>query len=129
MARLVRIGASHTRDQRPEAQFGQEGVARYKSLAEIERGLRVLKSEIEIGPVFHRLPQRIKAHASLCFIALILYRIMRQRLKTADSELSPERAVEQLRRTQHHQIRIKHAANPISGISRLSDIHNRVFAA
>ena len=68
-------------------------VARYKSLADIERGFRVLKSEIEIGPVFHRLPERIKAHASICFIALILYRIMRQQIKAADCELSPERAL------------------------------------
>lgn len=107
----------------------QEVVTRYKSLADIERGFRVLKSEIEIGPVFHRLPERIKAHASLCFIALILYRIMRQRLKAADSDLSPERALEQLQRIQHHQIRINQAADPVSGISRLSEIHNRVFAA
>jgi transposase len=104
-------------------------VERYKSLADIERGFRVLKSEIAIGPVFHRLPERIKAHASLCFIALILYRVMRQRLKKADSDLSPERALEQLERIQHHQIRIDNATTPISGISRLSDIHNRVFAA
>ena len=107
-----------------------EGVVeRYKSLADIERGFRVLKSEIEIGPVFHRLPKRIKAHASLCFIALILYRVMRQRLKAADSDLSPERALDQLQRIQHHQIRINQAAKPINGISRLSEIHNRVFEA
>jgi hypothetical protein len=107
----------------------QDVVVRYKSLADIERGFRVLKSEIEIGPVFHRLPERIKAHASICFIALILYRIMRQRLLAADSDLSPERALEQLQRIQHHQIRINQAAEPVHGISRLSDIHNRVFAA
>lgn len=104
-------------------------VARYKSLADIERGFRVLKSEIEIGPVFHRLPERIKAHASICFIALILYRIMRQRLGAADSDLSPERALEQLQRIQHHQIRINQAAQSINGISRLSETHDRVFAA
>ena len=104
-------------------------VERYKSLADIERGFRVLKSEIEIGPVFHRLPERIKAHASLCFIALILYRVMRQRLSNTDGGLSPERALEQLQRIQHHQIRINHAAQSISGISRLSEIHDRVFAA
>jgi len=40
-------------------------VARYKSLADIERGFKVLKSEIEIGPVYHRLPGRIRAHASI----------------------------------------------------------------
>ena len=41
----------------------EQVVQRYKSLADIERGFRVLKSDIEIGPVYHRLPQRIRAHA------------------------------------------------------------------
>ena len=104
-------------------------VDRYKSLADIERGFRVLKSEIEIGPVYHRLPERIKAHASICFIALILYRIMRQRLKVADSDLSPERALAELQMLQHHQIRINQAERPVTGISRLSETQDRVFAA
>ena len=47
-----------------------EVIERYKSLADIERGFRVLKSDIEIAPVFHRLPERIKAHALICFLAL-----------------------------------------------------------
>jgi len=38
-------------------------------------------SEIEIGPVYHRLPDRIRAHAAICFMALILYRVMRERLR------------------------------------------------
>jgi len=79
-------------------------VARYKSLADIERGFRVLKSEIEIGPVRHRLPDRIRAHASLCFIGLILHRVMRMRLRAADTGTSPERALEQLSRIQRHQV-------------------------
>ena len=106
-----------------------EVVSRYKSLADIERGFRVLKSEIEIGPVFHRLPDRIRAHASICFIALILYRVMRQRLTAAKTGLSPERALEQLRRIQHHQIRLSADSKPITGISKLTDAHNQVFAA
>jgi transposase len=57
----------------------KEIVQRYKSLADIERGFKVLKSEIEIAPVYHRLPQRIRAHAMICFMALILYRVMRTR--------------------------------------------------
>ena len=104
-------------------------VDRYKSLADIERGFRVLKSEIEIGPVFHRLPERIKAHAAICFIALILYRVMRQRLSSADAQLSPERALEELQKLQHHQIRINQADRPVTGISRLSETQDRVFAA
>ena len=73
-------------------------VQRYKSLADIERGFRVLKSEIKLAPVYHRLPQRIRAHAMICFMALILYRVMRQRLNMAQSTLSPERALAQLKR-------------------------------
>jgi transposase len=56
-----------------------EAVARYKGLADIERGFRVLKSDIEITPVHHRLPDRIRAHALICFLALTLYRVMRMR--------------------------------------------------
>jgi transposase len=93
-------------------------VACYKSLADIERGFHVLKSEIEIAPVFHRLPERIRAHASICFMALVLHRVMRQRLKLAGSALSPEAALQQLRRVQRHQVRIDGAA-PIAGISTI----------
>lgn len=90
-------------------------VDRYKSLADIERGFRVLKSEIEIGPVFHRLQERIKAHAAICFMALILYHIMRLKLKAANNTLSPERALENLRRIQRHRIQLN-GNQPVEGI-------------
>ena len=104
----------------------KEVVQRYKSLADIERGFRVLKSEIEIAPVYHRLPERIRAHAFVCFLALIVYRVMRQRLKLAKSDLSPEKALAQLRRIQRHQVRINQAA-PITGISTINDDQTKVL--
>jgi len=106
----------------------QEVVTRYKSLADIERGFKVLKSELEIGPVYHRLPERIRAHAAICFMALILYRVMRQRLKTANASLSPERALEYLRRIQHHQIRLN-ASEPVTGVSTISAEQSEVLNA
>ena len=105
-----------------------EVVQRYKALADIERGFRVLKSEIEIAPVYHRLPERIRAHAMLCFMALIVYRVMRQRLKLAKSDLSPEKALAQLRRIQRHRVSINQAA-PISGISTINTQQAAVLAA
>jgi transposase len=96
-----------------------EVVRRYKSLADIERGFKVLKSEIEIAPVFHRLPERIRAHASICFMALILYRVMRQRLKLAGHAASPETALAQLRRIQRQRVSINRG-EPISGISNIN---------
>ena len=103
-------------------------VDRYKSLADIERGFRVLKSEIEIGPVFHRLPKRIKAHAALCFMALILYRIIRLKLKAANNTLSPERALESLRRIQRHRIQLG-GNQPVEGISTITTEQANVFQA
>ena len=103
-------------------------VQRYKALADIERGFRVLKSEIDIAPVYHRLPERIRAHAMLCFMALIVYRVMRQRLKRARSELTPEKALAQLRRIQRHRVSINQAA-PISGISTINTQQAGVLAA
>ena len=105
-----------------------EVVNRYKSLADIERGFRVLKSELEIAPVHHRLPDRIRAHAAICFIALILYRIMRMRLKQSNSTQSPERALEILRRVQRHQVRLNQKT-PLSGISSITPEQTDIFKA
>lgn len=101
-------------------------VARYKSLADIERGFRVLKSEIEIAPVFHRLPNRIRAHAFICFLALIMYRVLRMRLKARDSALSPERALEIARRIQFHQVTL-HQRQTAAGLTSLSQEQKELF--
>ena len=105
-----------------------EIAARCKSLADIERGFRVLKSEIEIGPVYHRRPERIKAHASICFIALILYRVMRQTLHAADAKTSREKTLAQLRHIQHHRITVN-GAQPNAGLSTTSTEQAHVLAA
>lgn len=83
-----------------------ETVARYKALADIERGFRVLKSDIETAPVHHRLPDRIRAHALICFLALVLYRVMRMRLKAKGHAASPRTALDLLARIHRHQARI-----------------------
>lgn len=114
---------TNTRDLNPA-----ELARRYKSLADIERGFRVLKSEIEIGPVYHRRPERIKAHASICFIALILYRVMRQRLHAANANTSPERALAQLRRIQHHRITLN-GTQPNAGLSTTSTEQTQILSA
>lgn len=83
-----------------------EVVERYRALADIERGFRVLKSEIDIAPVYHRLPERIRAHALICFLALVLHRVLRRRLKAAGSDTSPERLLRSLRKIQRHTVHI-----------------------
>lgn len=101
-------------------------IARYKALADIERGFRVLKSEIEIAPVFHRLPERIRAHALICFLALLLYRVLRLRLKDRGSAHSPERALEIARRIQFHQVTL-HQRQSASGLTTLNAQQKELF--
>lgn len=93
-----------------------DAIARYKSLADIERGFRVLKSDIDIAPVHHRLPDRIRAHALICFLALVLWRVLRMRLKAKGHGASPRTALDLLARIQKHQAHI--GPRTFTGISR-----------
>jgi hypothetical protein len=48
----------------------------YKQLLEVERGWRDMKQVIDLRPVYHRLEERIRAHVILCWLALLLVRIV-----------------------------------------------------
>jgi len=48
----------------------------YKQLLQVERGWRDLKQVIDLRPVYHRLEERIRAHVVLCWLALLLVRIV-----------------------------------------------------
>ena len=52
------------------------------------------------------------------FMALILYRVMRQRLKAAGHDASPESALAQLRKIQRQSVAINQGV-PVSGISNI----------
>jgi transposase len=105
-----------------------EVVQRYKSLADIERGFKVLKSDIEIGPVYHRLPKRIRSHALVCFMALILYRVMRMRLKAAKRSESPSTLLEQLRRIFQQTVQTADGQT-ITGLTDINPVQKSLFAA
>lgn len=101
-------------------------VARYKSLADIERGFRGLKSELDIAPVYHRKPERLKAHAFVCFFALLLHRIMRMRLRSARSELSVERALHKLEAIQLHHVEL--GTRTLRGLTKMTREQLDLFA-
>lgn len=105
----------------------EQVVERYKSLADIERGFRVLKSDLDIAPVFHRLPDRIRAHALICFLALVLYRVMRLRLKANGHPASPKTALEVLRRLQKHRVQIGNQR--LTGIGKTTTQQLELFQA
>lgn len=48
----------------------------YKQLLEVERGWRDMKQVIDLRPVYHRKEERIRAHVLLCWLALLLVRVV-----------------------------------------------------
>jgi hypothetical protein len=65
-----------------QAEFPAEDVVRaYKGLAHAERAFRSIKSvDLEVRPIHHRLPDRVRAHVLLCMLAYYLEWHMRQAL-------------------------------------------------
>ncbi|GEL27149.1 transposase [Pseudonocardia sulfidoxydans NBRC 16205] len=70
----------------------------YKQLLEVERGWRDMKQVLDLRPVYHRLEDRIRAHVLLCWLALLLARIVETRAATADMTTTWPRALDQLQR-------------------------------
>jgi transposase len=48
----------------------------YKHLWQIERLNRDLKHVVDVRPVYHRLDQRVRSHVLLCWLALLLIRVI-----------------------------------------------------
>jgi hypothetical protein len=64
-----------------EAMNAEQLVKSYKSLAQVERAFRSLKSvDLQIRPVYHWLEPRVRAHLFLCMLAYHVEWHMRQRL-------------------------------------------------
>jgi transposase len=48
----------------------------YKQLLAVERGWRNMKQILDLRPVYHRREDRIRAHVLLCWLALLLIRLV-----------------------------------------------------
>ena len=67
---------------KPETLDAASTVKTYKQLAQVERAFRSIKTvDIEVRPIHHRRPHRVRAHVFLCMLAYYLEWHMRQALK------------------------------------------------
>lgn len=55
-------------------------VGSYKSLSAVERAFRTEKTDLEVRPIHHRAPDRVRAHVFLCMLAYYVQWHMRQAL-------------------------------------------------
>lgn len=79
-------------------------ISQYHELWRVEKAFRMSKHDLQERPVFHYLPQRIKAHLTLCFVSLLIMREAENRLSKIDCSL--DRAIELLGKVGHGTVRI-----------------------
>src|SRR5262249_8777242 len=72
----------------------------YKQLIDVERGWRTLKHTLDLRPVYHRKQERIRAHVLLCFLALLLTRVIE--VETAKTWPTIRRELERMHLGEFH---------------------------
>lgn len=73
-----------------------EVLSAYHTLWKIEESFRIMKSTLEVQPIFHWTETRIKGHFVACFLAFLLERTLELKLKSAEEPSSCEQIREAL---------------------------------
>lgn len=70
----------------------------YHTLWKIEESFHVMKSTLEVRPVYHWTPKRIEGHFVVCFLAFMMERTLENLLKNENDEIfsSPDKIQESL---------------------------------
>lgn len=92
----------------------------YKGLYEAERGFRDTKSTIDPRPVFHHKEERIRAHVQLCWLALLLIRVVEVEL--GDTWLNTRDELERL-----HLVTLRAAEGTVAQRSELTARHKEIL--
>lgn len=72
-------------------------IENYQQLWHVEKAFRISKTDLRIRPVYHRIKKRIEAHICICFAAYAVYKELERQLKKNNIELSPEKAIEEIK--------------------------------
>ncbi len=77
-------------------QSATELVALYRAKDAVEKDFQTIKSDLELRPVFHHTDPKVRAHVSLCMLALLLERTLERRLRQAGKAMTAPAALEEL---------------------------------
>ena len=91
---------------------------------EIEENFRIMKTEFEARPVYVRRDDRIKAHFMTCYISLLLYRLLEQKLSDA---YTTEQILETLRSMQMTRLNTASGYIPSYTRTELTDALHKTF--
>jgi transposase len=69
----------------------EDAISAYHNLYKIEQSFRIMKSSLEVQPIFVWTPKRIKGHFVICFLAFLLARHLEYKLAKNNISASADR--------------------------------------
>jgi transposase len=69
----------------------------------VERDFRIIKSVVELRPVYHYTDPKVRAHVTLCVLSLLLQRTLEMKLAAAGRAMSATTCLELLKSCQLNQ--------------------------
>ena len=114
-----------------EGMSDKEIIETYRGLWKIEESFRVMKSDFSARPVYCSTEDHIRAHFLICYIALLIMRLMQRDLKKATSarEISSELSQIVGHRMKENYYLLDHYSDMIDNLSRVVgiDLNHRVL--
>ena len=99
----------------------EEIITAYHTLWKIEESFRIMKSTLEVRPVFHWKPERIHGHFVVCFLSFMMERRLEILLNESGIDNTPEKIREVLNEMQlakvelnNEEVYIKAKAKPLA---------------
>jgi transposase len=80
----------------------------YRSKDAVEKDFEAIKSILRVRPVRHRTDGKVRAHVTLCMLALMLERTLERRLRETGAPLSAVSAIETLRTCHLNRVQLNH---------------------
>ncbi len=96
--------------------------AAYKQLLQVERGWRDMKGALGLRPVFHHREDRIRAHVQLCWLALLLLRVVEN--ATGDTWRNVRQELDRM-----HLVTLATADGHVAQPSATTDGHKAILSA
>ena len=104
-----------------------QAVEGYKELSEVERSFRELKDLVDMRPIYHHRPNRVRAHIFVAALAFLLDRALEKKLKAAAVPMSSAQALEALRTI--HVVDIRVGAEIRRGVTAGNHQARQILAA
>ena len=77
-------------------QTAAELVALYRQKDSVEKDFQTIKSDLELRPIFHHTDPKVRAHVSLCMLALLVERTLERKLRKAKRPMTAPACFERL---------------------------------